>query len=92
MASFERAHLFVLQFYSVFSSIKENKLLRASEFAKWNALALWHSVVCYFSSYAIFSTGTPFYSDGKLEGSFEFGALVIMLTITVVHVKVSSLL
>lgn len=47
-------------------TIKNNRALRTRQFVKWNLFALYHSAIAFFFGYAMFSTGAPFASDGKV--------------------------
>lgn len=71
----------------LYMTIKKNKLLRTREFIRWNALAIWHSLVAFFFTYAMYESNTPLSSDGKIVGNTQLGAYVITLIVLLVHFK-----
>lgn len=72
----------------LYRTIKKNRTLRTFEFAKWNSLALWHSVISFFFAYALFSRNNSFTDDGKMRNDkYSMGALVLTSTVILVHVK-----
>lgn len=71
-----------------YRTIKNNQLLSYMNFCKWNALAIWHSLVVFLFIMGIFTNGSSFTFDGKLCGSWEFGGLVITIIDIIVHIKV----
>lgn len=47
--------------------ITRNRYLRIIHFIKWNLLAVWHAIVVYFFSYAIYAPATSLTQDGKVS-------------------------
>ena len=76
----------------LYQTIKQNGLLSTKEFLKWNCQSLWHSLVIFFFAYEIYSSGTPFSSDGKMTGKVQFGAYITTLIVLIVHIKVCKVI
>ena len=50
-----------------YRTIKQNSLLRTSEFAKWNFSGCFHALICYFFAYLFVYRFNALFSDGKVN-------------------------
>lgn len=78
---------FLLLFF--LRTITKNRGLSIFQFIKWNVAGLWHSIVAYYSTYLLFrSDFISIESSGKICGEVEFGSIVFIQVLIMVHIKV----
>lgn len=67
--------------------ITRNRYLKMLHFIKWNLLGVWHAIVIYFFTYAIYSPAASLTQDGKQTDSTSYGALIATQVVVLVHIK-----
>ncbi|RNA08274.1 putative phospholipid-transporting ATPase IF isoform X1, partial [Brachionus plicatilis] len=71
-----------------YKTISKNRGLSLIQFIKWNIAGLWHSIVAYYSTYLLFTSDfISIEPSGKICGEVEFGSIVFIQVLIMVHIK-----
>lgn len=77
---------------NIFRTITRNKGLSLFQFIKWNAAGFWHSTVSYYSAYFLFTSEfISIESSGRICGEVEFGSVIFIQVLIIVHIKVNMI-
>lgn len=71
-----------------YKNITKNKLLSVFQFIKWNFVGIWHSITAYYSTYLLLTdTIISISPNGDIIGEVEFGSIVFIQVLIIVHLK-----
>ncbi|CAF0782460.1 unnamed protein product [Brachionus calyciflorus] len=71
-----------------YKTIRKNKLLSLFQFAKWNLLGFWHSLVAYYSTYFLYTGDLiSIAPNGQISGEVQYGTIVFIQVLIIVHLK-----
>lgn len=71
----------------LYRKIACNAKLTMKQFVKWNICGVWHSVVSFFTVYALLDDSSSISPTAKSLGNWDFGTIVYHIVVVLVNLK-----